>query len=64
MSDLIGHPTRGRWRGTAGGFARRGALSVQERLERLRSRSFFIVQCGISAAVAWFDDRSRGRCGL
>ena len=54
MSDLIGHPTRGRWRGTAGGFARRGALSVQERLERLRSRSFFIVQCGISAAVAWF----------
>lgn len=42
------------WSGAAGGFARRGALSARERLERLRSRLFFIVQCAISAAVAWY----------
>lgn len=42
------------WSRGARGVARAGARSLHDRLERLRSRSFFIVQCGISAAVAWF----------
>lgn len=35
-------------------MARRSANSVQDRWHRLRDRAFFIVQCAISAGVAWF----------
>ncbi|MEP7161393.1 MAG: FUSC family protein [Dermatophilaceae bacterium] len=34
--------------------ARRSRSSIGTRLRRLRSRSFFIVQCAISAAIAYF----------
>ncbi len=46
------------WHGLADEFAprvaRRGAASLAGRFQRLRSRAFFIVQCGVSAAIAWF----------
>lgn len=46
------------WQGFAAEFAprvaRRSASSMQARGRRLRERAFFIVQCGISAGVAWF----------
>ncbi|WP_226913349.1 FUSC family protein [Gephyromycinifex aptenodytis] len=36
---------------------RRGRRSLGERLERLRRRWFFILQCSISAAIAWYIAR-------
>lgn len=34
--------------------ARRSRASVRERLNRLRHRAFFIVQCGLAASAAWW----------
>lgn len=36
---------------------RRGRRSLSERVQRLRSRWFFILQCAISAAIAWYIAR-------
>lgn len=51
-------PVERAWQGFAAEFAprmaRRSADSMQDRWRRLRERSFFIVQCAISAGVAWF----------
>ena len=52
------NPVERAWRGFAVEFAprmaRRSASSVQDRWHRLRERTFFIVQCGISAGIAWY----------
>src|SRR5450631_73947 len=34
--------------------ARRSRASVRERVNRLRHRAFFIVQCGLAASAAWW----------
>ncbi|GAB96519.1 uncharacterized membrane protein YgaE (UPF0421/DUF939 family) [Kineosphaera limosa] len=51
-------PVERAWRGFAAEFAprmaRRSASSLQDRWRRLADRAFFIVQCGISAGIAWF----------
>lgn len=48
----------GQWRSRGASLApraaRRSRASVQQRLTRLRHRSFFIVQCATAAAVAWW----------
>lgn len=48
----------GQWRSKGASLApraaRRSRASVQQRLTRLRQRSFFIVQCATAAAVAWW----------
>ena len=48
----------GQWRSRGASLApraaRRSRASVQQRLTRLRQRSFFIVQCATAAAVAWW----------
>jgi uncharacterized membrane protein YgaE (UPF0421/DUF939 family) len=46
------------WRATGASLAplaaRRSKASLRHRFDRLRSRSFFIVQCATAAAVAWW----------
>ena len=53
--------TLGPWRGPAAGLgpraARRSRDSALERVDRLRQRGFFIVQCGLAAALAWWIAR-------
>ena len=51
----------GQWRGHGAGLgpraARRSRDSARERVDRLRQRGFFIVQCGLAAALAWWIAR-------
>ena len=46
------------WLDTGSGLApraaRRSRASARERLARLRQRAFFIVQCALAAAIAWW----------
>ncbi len=47
-------PTTPYLRSRASRAARRSATSLRARAGRLRSRAFFIIQCAISAAIAWW----------
>src|SRR3954468_6862377 len=46
------------WRGRSASLgpraARRSRRSVRERLDRLRQRSFLILQCALAGAIAWW----------
>jgi uncharacterized membrane protein YgaE (UPF0421/DUF939 family) len=53
MSSLIDQ-WRSRGASLAPRAARRSRASVRQRLTRLRSQSFFIVQCALTAATAWW----------
>jgi uncharacterized membrane protein YccC len=48
------HRWRSRGASLAPRAARRSRASVRERLNRLRHRAFFIVQCGLAASAAWW----------
>lgn len=51
---LADHPWLARGFAAAPRAVRRGHRSLAERRTRLASRAFFIIQCAVSAGVAWF----------
>jgi uncharacterized membrane protein YgaE (UPF0421/DUF939 family) len=53
-SYLAEHPWLARGAALGPRAARHSRRSTRQRVHRLRQRSFFIVQCAISAGVAWF----------